>query len=110
MRERPSRLTLGKRPTVNLPTTSGMTTQTLRCAIMTSPGYDQEMNNGSTTRLYTGLSVTSDSDGKSPHSAPATIEPQQRECADGARPLTRRRRHRGQKRDVIAELSDPSTQ
>ena len=41
VRERPSRLTLSKRHTVNLPTTSGMTTQTLRCATTTSPGYDQ---------------------------------------------------------------------
>lgn len=102
MRERPSRLTLSKRHTVNLPTTSGMTTQTLRCAIMTSPGYDQEMNSGSTTRLYSGLSVTSDSDGKSPHSAPATIEPQQRECADGARLLAETGDIEAKKRDVIA--------
>ena len=69
---------------------------------MTSPGYDQEMNGGSTTRLYSGLSVTSDSDGKSPHSAPATIEPQQRECVDGARLLAETGDIEAKKRDVIA--------
>jgi hypothetical protein len=95
-------LTLSKRHTVSLPTTSGMTTQTLRYAIMTSPGYDQEMNGGSTTRFYSGLSVTSDSDGKSPHSAPATIEPQQRECSDGARLLAETGDIEAKKRDVIA--------
>jgi hypothetical protein len=79
-----------------------MTTQTLRCATTTSPGYDQEMNGGSPARLYSGLSVTSDRDGKSPHSAPATIERQQRECADGARLLAETGDIEAKKRDVIA--------
>ena len=63
------------------------------------------MNSGSTTRLYSGLSVTSDSDGKSPspsNSAPATIERQQRDCTDAARLLAEAGDIEANKRDVIA--------